>query len=92
MSSARARRNGPASCLAPSCSPGTTARRGSGNFLAANNVPVEGTKRFRGPFETKTTGIYHHRPEAAAPTAGPAGPPKARRGGRALARRMIESA
>ena len=43
-----------------------TARRGSGNFLTANNVPVEDTKRFRGPFETKTTGIYHHRPEAVA--------------------------
>ena len=34
--------------------------------MAANNVPVEDTKRFRGSFETKITGIYYHRPEAAA--------------------------
>ena len=43
-----------------------TARRCFGNFMAANNVPIEDTKLYMGHFETKTTGIYHHRPEAAA--------------------------
>ena len=43
-----------------------TARRCFGNFMATNNVPVKGTERFRSPFETKTVGICHYRPEAAA--------------------------
>ena len=43
-----------------------SARHGFGNFMAANNVPIEDTKLNMGHFETKTTGIYHHRPEAAA--------------------------
>lgn len=43
-----------------------TARHGFGNFMAANNVPIEDTKLFMGHSETKTTEIYYHRPEAAA--------------------------
>ncbi|WP_216726157.1 tyrosine-type recombinase/integrase [Hymenobacter siberiensis] len=40
-----------------------TARHGFGNFMAANNVPIEDTKLFMGHSETKTTEIYYHRPE-----------------------------